>query len=157
MGEDYYHVDVSRCYGERFEEGFLLNDERMWDEYRWTISAYPVCSGELSYAHLLEDDMQEQVVEKPKPAAAGTTEEAAAEPAEEPTAEPTAEPIEEPTGEPTGETTEETGGEATGEMTGKSTGETAEEPTGEATGETTEEITGETAEDSTETTEQNNP
>ncbi len=165
LDEDYYHVDVSRCYGERFEEGFLLNDERMWDEYRWTISAYPVCSGELSYAHLLEDDMQEQVVEKPKPAAAGTTEEATAETTAEPAEEPTAEPIEEPTGEPTGETTEETGGEATGEMTGESTGETAEEPTGEATGETTEEITGETteeitgetAEDSTETTEQNNP
>ncbi len=52
----WYHVDVSRCYDGRFEEGFLLNDERMWNDYRWTISAYPSCRGELSYADVEEKE-----------------------------------------------------------------------------------------------------
>ena len=45
LGEDYYHVDVSRCYNGDYAEGFLLNDERLWDDYRWNISTYPACSG----------------------------------------------------------------------------------------------------------------
>jgi hypothetical protein len=51
----YYHVDVSRCYDGTFDEGFLLSDERMWNDYRWSISAYPSCRGELSYADIAEE------------------------------------------------------------------------------------------------------
>ncbi len=51
----WYHVDVSRCYDGRFEEGFLLNDESMWNDYRWSIASYPVCAGELSYADIAEE------------------------------------------------------------------------------------------------------
>ena len=56
----YYHVDVSRCYDGRFEEGFLLDDESMWNDYRWNISTYPACSGELRYADLAQEDQQAQ-------------------------------------------------------------------------------------------------
>ena len=48
----WYHVDVSRCYDGCFEDGFLLNDEQMWNDYRWNISSYPSCTGELDYAAL---------------------------------------------------------------------------------------------------------
>ena len=60
LGEEYYHVDVSRCYDGRFEEGFLLNDELMWNDYRWTISNYPACTGELRYADVTEDAQETQ-------------------------------------------------------------------------------------------------
>ncbi len=56
LDEDYYHVDVSRCYDEQFEKGFLLNDESMWDDYRWNISAYPACRGELDWAYATEEE-----------------------------------------------------------------------------------------------------
>lgn len=56
LGEDYYHVDVSRCYDDRFADGFLLNDEIMWNDYRWNLSTYPACTGELSYAMLDESE-----------------------------------------------------------------------------------------------------
>ena len=60
LGEEYYHVDVSRCYDGRFEEGFLLNDEFMWNDYRWNISNYPACTGELRYADVTEDAQETQ-------------------------------------------------------------------------------------------------
>lgn len=53
---DFYHVDVSRCYDDGFALGFLQNDESMWNDYRWNISNYPSCSGELSYAALEAED-----------------------------------------------------------------------------------------------------
>lgn len=43
-----YHVDVSECITNGMKSGFLLNDQRMWSRYRWDISAYPVCTGELT-------------------------------------------------------------------------------------------------------------
>ena len=46
---DCYHVDVSRCYDGHFADGFLRNDETMWNDYRWNISNYPPCTGELRY------------------------------------------------------------------------------------------------------------
>lgn len=51
-----YHVDVSRCYDDHFAEGFLLDDERMWNDYRWNISTYPSCTGELNYASIAAED-----------------------------------------------------------------------------------------------------
>ena len=54
---NHYHVDVSRCYEGRFQDGFLLNDENMWNDYRWNISTYPACAGELSYAQLAEEEL----------------------------------------------------------------------------------------------------
>ncbi len=56
----WYHVDVSRCYDGRFADGFLLNDESMWNDYRWTISSYPACAGTLSYADVAEDELPPQ-------------------------------------------------------------------------------------------------
>lgn len=56
----WYHVDVSRCYDGRFADGFLLNDESMWNDYRWTISSYPACAGTLRYADLEDDELQAQ-------------------------------------------------------------------------------------------------
>lgn len=56
LGEDYYHVDVSRCYDDQLADGFLLNDEIMWNDYRWNLSTYPACTGELSYAMLDESE-----------------------------------------------------------------------------------------------------
>ena len=58
LNGSHYHVDVSRCYDGRFEEGFLLNDESMWNDYRWNISSCPVCAGELSYALLTEEEKE---------------------------------------------------------------------------------------------------
>ena len=46
---DYYHVDVSRCYDGDYTDGFLLDDEGMWNDYRWNISNYPACTGKLRY------------------------------------------------------------------------------------------------------------
>lgn len=56
LGGDWYHVDISRCYDDQFAAGFLLNDESMWNDYRWVISSYPACKGELSYADVARDD-----------------------------------------------------------------------------------------------------
>ncbi len=47
-----YHVDVSACLTLGIDQGFLLPDETMWMLYRWDISSYPPCNGELRYADL---------------------------------------------------------------------------------------------------------
>lgn len=52
---DWYHVDVSLCKTEGFWNGFLLRDEDIWSNYRWDVSAYPRCSGSLTYADLAEE------------------------------------------------------------------------------------------------------
>ena len=49
----YYHVDVSRCMRDGPEYGFLKNDESFWGLYRWDVSSYPKCSGELRLEELL--------------------------------------------------------------------------------------------------------
>ena len=38
--------------------GFLLDDESMWNDYRWNISNYPACAGKLKYGDIaaLEDN-----------------------------------------------------------------------------------------------------
>ena len=59
LDEDWYHVDVSRCYDGDYAVGFLLNDEQMWNDYRWIISSYPACTGELSYADVVETQQEE--------------------------------------------------------------------------------------------------
>lgn len=46
---DYYHVDIERCINEDIRSGFLLNDDNMWQSYRWNLSGYPQCSGSLTY------------------------------------------------------------------------------------------------------------
>lgn len=56
LGGDWYHVDVSRCYDGEYAAGFLLDDEQMWNDYRWNISAYPACTGEMSYADVEEKE-----------------------------------------------------------------------------------------------------
>ena len=52
----YYHVDVSRCYDGDYAAGFLLDDESMWNEYRWNISSYPACVGTLRFDTVTEDE-----------------------------------------------------------------------------------------------------
>ena len=52
LGGKSYHVDVSACMTLGMDQGFLLPDETMWTLYRWDISSYPPCSGELRYEDL---------------------------------------------------------------------------------------------------------
>lgn len=47
---DWYHVDVSACAAEGLAAGFLMDDERAWNRYRWDYFAYPHCEGALEYA-----------------------------------------------------------------------------------------------------------
>ena len=70
-----YHVDISRCYDGSFREGFLLNDEIMWNDYRWNISSYPACTGELRYADLTGEAEEEAAIEEQAVFAGETTEE----------------------------------------------------------------------------------
>ena len=61
----HYHVDVSRCYSEGIEGGFLCNDAELWNDdlYRWNTAAYPSCSGDLRYADLVsEGDTDEWIL-----------------------------------------------------------------------------------------------
>jgi len=48
----YYHVDPSVCAGGNMEGGFLRSDENIWEVYRWDVSSYPDCDGELTYENL---------------------------------------------------------------------------------------------------------
>ncbi len=45
----FYHVDPALCAAGDYENGFLLRDERMWEDCRWDVSAYPPCTGDLSW------------------------------------------------------------------------------------------------------------
>ena len=45
----HYHVDPTVCAAGDYENGFLLRDERMWESCRWDVSAYPACTGDLSW------------------------------------------------------------------------------------------------------------
>ena len=49
----WYHVDVTRAMQGDLENGFLFNDQRAWGAYRWDVSSYPRCSGELRYYDVL--------------------------------------------------------------------------------------------------------
>ncbi len=52
----YYHVDITAAIEDGAEAGFLMNDETAWGQYRWDVSSYPKCSGELRYGDLLFDE-----------------------------------------------------------------------------------------------------
>ena len=52
----YYHVDISAAIEDGAEAGFLMNDEMAWGHYRWDVSSYPKCSGELRCSDLLFDE-----------------------------------------------------------------------------------------------------
>ncbi len=69
VGSDYYHVDVSACMTDGLSQGFLLRDETMWSLYRWDISSYPPCTGELSYQQLRPFAFAPQEEEAPAPEA----------------------------------------------------------------------------------------
>jgi len=56
-----YHVDPVACVENGIEHGFLLSDEEVWASYRWDVSAYPVCAGELHYADLLEGSGESEI------------------------------------------------------------------------------------------------
>jgi len=49
IGDDHYHIDLSRCILKGMDSGFLRSDEEMWNEYRWDTSAYSKCNGSLTY------------------------------------------------------------------------------------------------------------
>lgn len=49
LGGQHYHVDLAACIRDGIENGFLLNDESMWAEYRWDTSSYAICAGPLDY------------------------------------------------------------------------------------------------------------
>lgn len=46
----YYHVDTAECIRSGLEGSFLKNDESFWGNYRWDVSSYPKCTGELGYS-----------------------------------------------------------------------------------------------------------
>lgn len=48
----YYHVDVSSAIASGLEASFIGNDEDFWGLYRWDVSNYPKCTGELEYEYL---------------------------------------------------------------------------------------------------------
>ena len=52
----YYHVDITAAIEDGAEAGFLMNDEMAWGHYRWDVSSYPKCSGELRCSDLLFDE-----------------------------------------------------------------------------------------------------
>ena len=52
----YYHVDITAAIEDGGEAGFLMNDEMAWGHYRWDVSSYPKCSGELRCSDLLFDE-----------------------------------------------------------------------------------------------------
>jgi len=54
---NYYHVDAFACMSEGIDNGnMLLNDESFWGSYRWDVSSYPKCNGDLSYQDFSLDD-----------------------------------------------------------------------------------------------------
>lgn len=60
----FYHVDPVACASGSYDEGFLLGDEQMWENCRWDVSAYPACTGELSwYAVAVADGLVEETPE----------------------------------------------------------------------------------------------
>ena len=61
----YYHVDVSRCFGGNYAAGFLLDDESMWNDYRWNISNYPACTGSLLYSDIINTEGEDYSVNSP--------------------------------------------------------------------------------------------
>lgn len=95
----HYHVDLSVCLEKSMGEGFLLNDESMWSEYRWDTSSYDICSGDLNYWRLTGLDLEQQTPQEPEETPEPTEEiEATDEPEPTDTPEPTEEP--EPTESP---------------------------------------------------------
>ena len=57
---DYYHVDPAVCAAGDLDGGFLVRDELMWEDCRWDVTAYPPCTGELSwYALQVRDGLIE--------------------------------------------------------------------------------------------------
>ena len=81
---EYYHIDPAVCAAGDLDNGFLLRDERMWEQCRWDVSAYPVCGGELSWHALAVHDGLIEEEEEPEEAEeeAETVEESESEDAE---------------------------------------------------------------------------
>ena len=67
---EYYHIDPAVCAAGDLDNGFLLRDERMWEQCRWDVSAYPVCGGELSWHALAVHDGLIEEEEAPEEAEA---------------------------------------------------------------------------------------
>jgi len=49
IDNEYYHVDSSVCASNGAESGFMRNDPAMWENYRWDVSSYPACDGEIIF------------------------------------------------------------------------------------------------------------
>ncbi len=86
MDGSYCHVDPVRGAAGDYFGGFLLRDEVMWEECRWDVSAYPACTGELSWYFLAVQDGLIEPLPEEEETAAGEEAEVEAE-----TAEPTEE------------------------------------------------------------------
>ncbi len=99
----HYHVDLAACLRDGIREGFLLNDEAMWAEYRWDTSSYDICAGSLDYWLLTGEEREPTVMMPFETEAPAESEEP--EPSEEPTEPPaeSEEPAETPLPEETAE------------------------------------------------------
>ena len=53
---DYYHFDIAQCLQNGFESSVLLRDENIWEIYRWDLSSYPQCKGNLSISDFPAED-----------------------------------------------------------------------------------------------------
>lgn len=65
----YYHADVSAFDEDPFS-AFLLKDEQLWGRYIWEAGNYPLCDGSLTYAEVA--GIEEETVDTPETAVAGT-------------------------------------------------------------------------------------
>lgn len=52
IGGEYYHVDAGLAVVDP-DRDFLRPDRSFWGDYRWDVSSYPVCTGELTYDDVL--------------------------------------------------------------------------------------------------------
>ena len=64
IGGNSYHADVSKAAVNGYENTFLKNDERFWGAYRWDVSSYPKCTGDLDLTGVLPKREPEEALEE---------------------------------------------------------------------------------------------
>lgn len=66
---DFYHVDAG-LENASPEANFLKPDRSIWENYRWDVSSYPACTGELSWNDVIAEDAVKIGAEEMEEAAA---------------------------------------------------------------------------------------
>lgn len=60
---DFYHVDAG-LENTSAEANFLKPDKSIWENYRWDVSSYPACTGELSWSDVIAESEAEVEAEE---------------------------------------------------------------------------------------------